>query len=218
MKKVMCVVVILGMAALANAALLSENVVGTGSLFPSETKITTGATYQWLAGTDSSIAGSDLQGTKMIDGVGAAGGATFALWSNWDGGDATLVFDLKAQYQITSTGVYTNLDWPNTGLPYLSVYTSTDGSSYTPFGSWLDNPANGTDVLATVNGQAIDAQYVKFVFMRSVDYPGQGGRQNWSHNYILGEAMVYGNAIPEPATLTLLSLGGIFTAIRRKRK
>jgi len=218
MKKLVCLSVILMMGTLSNAApLLSENTLGF--LFPAETeKLDTGATYQWLPGSDSQIVNSDLSNSKMIDGVGVAGGGNYAVWSGWDGGNATLVFDLKAQYEITSAGVYTKLDWPNVGLPGLYVYTSVDGSNYTLFGEWLDNPPNGTDVLASVNGQAVQAQYVKFDFKRVVDWPGQGGRQNWSHQFVIGEAMVYGNAIPEPATMAMLSLGVLFMTLRNKRK
>jgi hypothetical protein len=218
MRKLVCLSVILMMGTLSNAALLSGNTVSEDTpLFPVGTaKINTGATYQWLAGSASQIVNNDLSSSKMIDGVGAAGGGNHAVWSDWDGADATLVFDLKAQYEITGAGVYTNLDWPNVGLPYLDVYTSVDGSNYTLFGGWQENPANGTDVFASVSGQTVHAQFVKFDFKRNV-WPPQGDRQNWSHQYIIGEAMVYGN-VPEPATMAMLSLGGLFMALRNKRK
>ena len=213
---------LLGVTLAADAAplLLSGN--NTGGDYPGAVAaLATGATYNWLAGSDADVIAQDPGYTKMTDGMSEAAGGYGAVYGGW-GTTATYtaVFDLKAAYQIDRVGVSAaftftdgNVDH-SAGIGKLTVWTSVDGINYgTAWGQLLDpTPVDGRNIDLSVLAAPVDARYVKI----EIDRIGSPGN-TWYMQARTGEIAIFGGASPEPLSLGLLTLGAAVLAVRRRR-
>lgn len=204
----------------AAPVLLSGN--ATGGDYPGAVSaLATGATYNWLAGSDADVIAQDPGYTKMTDGMSEAAGGGYAVYGGW-GTTATYtaVFDLKAAYQIARVGVSAaftftdgNVDH-SAGIGKLTVWTSADGVNYgTAWGQLVDpTPVDGRNIDLSVLATPVDARYVKI----EIDRIGSPGN-TWYMQARTGEIAIFGGAIPEPLSLGLLTLGAAVLAVRRRR-
>ncbi|MFA5205877.1 MAG: PEP-CTERM sorting domain-containing protein [Lentisphaeria bacterium] len=182
--------------------------------------LATGATYSWLAGSDADVIAQDPNCTKARDGYSEVAGGNNAVYGTW-GATATYtaVFDLQAVYQIEQVAVSTVFTFTNgsadhsAGIGTLTVWTSADGITYgTPWDQLIDpTPINSRNALLSVTGLApVDARYVR-VELDRIGSPGN----TWYMQARTGEIAIFG-AVPEPATLGLLGLGGLILLRRRR--
>jgi len=145
----------------------------------------------------------------------------------WDGAYPQTKFNLGGVYGGLNSIDIWSMEWGNIGYPGMKgieVSFSLDDVSYsTPV---LYNSApyaqNGSAPLFVTVTETIGYndpggfQYVLIEF-QPLDGPGDinGG---WSAGFLaIGEVTFDANAVPEPATMALLGLGGMMVLVRRRR-
>lgn len=229
------------------AFLLSDNTLTSGNLFMAGTpKITTGATYTLAYGnigntrgnTDSQLYTEDNRNSRrrLTDGYSTIDGNTgiYSSWGNGTGtgsGDgpfkanvATIILDLKAVYRLESASLNTMFKQSGTdytvGVGTFQIWISTDGQTYTQAGTWTgDTPAlsdldSNNNITLNVALSNVDARYVMFYVSKANDAPNH---KAITQQIVLGEIMVYGDPIPEPASLATLTLSApLLLSLRRR--
>jgi hypothetical protein len=180
-----------------------------------------GATYQIDSGTPTGSGAYDDSGrTKLTDGViGSTGASPWGSgeWAGWSYVDPILTFDLGGSPHLDAlfvdylvshrVGIYA----PDSVL----VEFSEDGVDFASIGSIADTSFNDFDPTPTVftgwNRRLVvdldntPAQFVRLTFANDMQ---------WT---FLGEVQ-FVQRIPEPATLTLLGLGGLSLVMMARRR
>ncbi len=145
-------IALLSIIAAQASNLLSDNVARTGAAsYPGTTskvsvteRIGTGATCTYLTGdaattgidnTDPHIIELSKSLERLVDGYNERVGNTaiFGGWQSQHG--ATIVFDLKETYDVSQVSVSVRED-SSRGTATFQAFVSTDGTNYTPLGTW----------------------------------------------------------------------------------
>lgn len=178
-------------------SLLSGNAIG-GLLFPAGTAaVTTGASYRWLTegvyATDPSVVASDpADAPKLSDGaIDADDTGNVVTTPAGEAAYATLLYDLKSVYQVSSVAVWTDTA-PDSAMSHYEVYASFDGLTYNQVGLQENDNTQGTGYVPVhlTLKPAVYAQYLKIIMHKAE------GQQTMR----LGEIAVYGKAA-EPMSI-----------------
>ena len=158
-------------------------------------------------GTYNNSAGIIIDGTFPAE--GSAWSGSDKVW--WNGTAVTLTVDLGALYQLDD--IVVSVDNNDT---YLIEYSSDNTSFSTLFSipSSIGEIASGMDTMSTISGDSEYESSLDFSSVQSVRYlriSATGG----DDKYAVGELQAYG--VPEPATMSLLGLGGL-ALLRCRRK
>ncbi len=126
-----------------------------------------------------------------------------------------ITFDLEANYDLDSFKVwnYNELGMTDRGANNVEILiASSVGGAFTSLGNFTFTEAPGlhyVDFGQTIDlssfSAAADARLVKFNITTSYG------------STIAGLSEIRCDAVPEPATMSLLGLGGLLTLLRRKR-
>ena len=138
-----------------------------------------------------------------------------------------LLFDLGDRYSLDVVKIWnynemlagsTRRDLLNRGVSELEILVSMDGVDFDSLGVVGLDLAPGLDDVDFSNQfdlNAWDVQYVRFDILGNysgAQFPGAGSYTG------LSEVQFRGVLIPEPATLTLLAVGGLVALVRRRRR
>jgi len=159
-------------------------------------------------GTYNNSAGIIIDGTFPTE--GSVWNGSDKVW--WEGTAVTLTVDLGALYQLDD--IVVSVDDNDT---YLIEYSSDNISFSTLFSitPGMGEINSGMDTMSTISG---DSEYVSdldFSSVQSVRYLRISGVTGDNDKYSVGELQAYG--VPEPATMSLLGIGGLLALIRRRR-
>jgi hypothetical protein len=193
--------------------------VSQGAFVVNGTVQTAPGTYSWgsptalayWTGYDATHPSGNIADDKMFDNVRDywnpnVDGALACNALTWAPIEPLIgIYNFGSAYHVTSIELFqgpNNTWWSN---PQVDVSTSADGISYNFVGTVAAgaNWGGTSDTMYRLFNVNADAQYVKVV----VNYPGYV-------NDALDEVNV--NVTPEPMTLALLSVGGLFIARRKK--
>jgi len=125
--------------------------------------------------------------------------------------DGTIVIDLHKTVDLTSIGAV--VQTPSMGDRFVSsfaVETSTDGITFTPWGSPITVDGSTTDPLSIAGFGHVG--FIKYEFGPTGDFFGIGGSAVY-------QVEAFG-AVPEPATwaVMLAGFGGVGAAMRSRRR
>jgi hypothetical protein len=196
MKKMMTMSVVLAVAALAMTSGANAAIIGSSYSSPDGPG---GGNWDDAGGDVTAPGGVAWTASELFDGTIVTDDAVnvVAWWRN-AGAGPTLTFDLGATYDVHTIDAWRVDKWDVFTTFEISV--STDDINYSPTTTytptWTSNQAT-IDVSAFAN-----AQYVKM----KLDSAGNG----WK---MLTEVAF----TPEPATMSLLALGGLAMLRRRRR-
>lgn len=203
------------------ALLLSGNVTAYDAPGPVPVMVpATGATYSWLAGSNAGAVGLDPQLIKMTDGYSDVYGGDASVNGTWDSNvPYTAVFDLKMAYQVEQVVVSSAFQSGDGGATFyggtgmITVWTSIDGIQFGDAWGQLINPTPVLDrnVPLSVSAAPVAAQYVR------IEVSNVGTGEVRYYHAVTGEMEIFGDAVPEPLSLGLLTLGAAVLAVRRRR-
>jgi len=182
----------------------------------------------------SEIADGTRGPENLINGVGLAAGvhdlATTNQWlssaggnPNWGGDDPDpwVLFDLGAVYTVDSMEVwnFSEADWSvNRGVNAVTVeygLTAALGSTVAGITNLTIAPASAGGITGTTYAMgSVDARYIKIDIAPGA---GIGNHGDTSIFYGMNEVQFDGTEVPEPATMSLLAIGGLALIRRRKR-
>ncbi len=196
----------LAVPAQADVIIANEN-SGGGTTFPNQAT-GKGVAFQMNTGLDTYI----LETAELLlSGIDEEETAGVAIWAGENGVPSTKLADLTSGAALTSgwnsfssdTDVYLQAD----GLYFLTIVQGTGTIT------WEGNSQNYTENLATFPNINPDPEgaFKSYIFGDSAD-PTQWTLTSGSENSFRINAIV-----PEPATMSLLGLGGL-VALRRRRK
>ena len=156
------------------------------------------------AGGDPTVAGGVAwAASELFDGIIVTGATTNVVaWYEGSTGAPTLTFDLGAQYDVLTVDVWRRVG--NGTVTDLTFSVSTDDISYSAPVAYT--PATWTNNQATIDVSAFDnAQYVRMKL----------GPDAVSGGWLMLTEVAF-DGVPEPATMSLLALGGL-ALLRRRR-
>ncbi|MCP4374733.1 MAG: PEP-CTERM sorting domain-containing protein [bacterium] len=225
MKTQITMLLVVGMVvALAGTAQADMFVVATGVTDSGDIG-TWGATFDNVidgAGLSTSVATGDIvPGTlPTANRQGGTGGdGTFGRWNTPSGTIGTLIFDLGGAHYVSGMLFWnyaeasnsSGVEYNERGLTNLDIEVSTDGTNFTKI---VDDYAPG---LAVEDGNAAKAATLKtwtpqanITHIRFSDIAGTETQTGFNE--------VIFTEIPEPATMSLLALGGLGILARRRRR
>ena len=211
--------------------LLSSN--NTGGNYPGNvTTVGAGASYTWQnlgtgngpGNTDAQTLSQDPSFTKMKDGGAGPFGGNFTIFSTYGGNvGQTSIFDLGTTRSVDYVTLCAQVSTNQQGIGYFTAYTSNDGTNFTLFGRWSEvAPADSQLAVLTIDpAGSVNTRYVMFYTNRyagSIGETALPGQATYYQQAVLGEQAVWGTAIPEPASWSLLMLGGAGVFALRYRR
>lgn len=126
---------------------------------------------------------------------------------------AWLKFDFLEEYKISSVSMLNtkNYTYGDRGAKDFSLKSSSDGINYVSTGlsgrlDWQNTSFQNYDFSSFVNTRYLMIEFTSAYNLQSVGYDSVG----------LNEVKI--NAVPEPSSLSLLALGGVVMALRRRKK
>jgi hypothetical protein len=188
-----------------------------------------GAIFEWTygAGADNYV---DVNGEvvlaggltiQLVDGGGSSAGADVALFRALD---ATIV-DISQVTVLPPAGLGWTWDDDGSGNPMLSFggeFLILEGLITS--GAAVPGDTNGDGIVNDADLANLEAQFGGAPGAESADFDGDGDvdahdfavmRGNWGFG--VGPAPLPAGATPEPATMTVLALGGLLVLRRRRR-
>ena len=151
------------------------------------------------------------------------------IYANWrtggmvdEAGIATvwIKFDLGAAYDLTSMQIWNmnrgvNPDLTEHGIAQMDVEVSLNGTDWTEV--LTDQTLTEAPGLSTYTGEtvALSATNIRYVRFQVDSAFGRGGLTG-SVGFQAGLSEV--RFVPEPATMSLLGIGGLLALVRRRRK
>ena len=144
-------------------------------------------------------------------------GAPVTIANQW------ITFDLGAEYDLASVSIWNfnrdageqggSDDYTNLGIKQMDVLVSSDNTNWTT--ALTDQTLTEASGLSTYAGEVVTlsvtgVRYVKFD-VDTIFNSSPGGPQ-------VGLSEVRFTAVPEPATMSLLGIGGLLALVRRRRK
>ena len=153
------------------------------------------------------------------NGFNATAGTHTSAWdpNNWQTGsgeaDEWITFDLGAAYDLESVSIwnFNRGGYTNLGIAQMDVLVSSDNTNWTTV--LTDQTLTQASGLNTYAGEVVTlsatgVRYVKFD-VDTIFNSSPGGPQ-------VGLSEV--RFVPEPATMSLLGIGGLLALVRRRRK
>ena len=126
---------------------------------------------------------------------------------------AWLKFDFLEEYKISSVSMLNtkNHTYGDRGAKDFSLKSSSDGINYVSTGvsgklDWQNTSFQNYDFSSFVNTRYLMIEFTSAYNLQSVGYDSVG----------LNEVKII--AVPEPSSLSLLALGGVFFMVGRRRK
>ena len=173
-------------------------------------------------------------GSKLLDGSGMSGFAS--EWADDDPANMwladrgnivgqTVTFDLCGEYELRAARVWNyneaggSTPFINRGVELMDIALSLDGLDFFTLegpvgGHFYLNQAPGTDNYIDADMLDLGGGWARYVRFTVVDYYGTTPGSDYVG---LSEVRFYGT-VPEPATLSLLALGGLGLLRRRRRR
>ena len=229
MRKLMLVIVlVVGIASVANAALTREVVAGANA---------SSEHYSLARGPGNTINDSGMDGLGLdaqhditYSNMWLSGAIATSLGNPNPGtvaGSHWIKFDLgAARNDLTAMGIWNGNEqnYPFFGMKDITVEYSTDNVNYSSLFVGVLPMASGggvnpSPVDLTLDVTGLSMQYVVITAALGSDQPGGTGDRNWSYN----RPTIYGEValsevrffVPEPVSMLLLGLGGL-AMIRRR--
>ena len=181
--------------------------------------------YTNLAGDDPNFGPEDLNGGGFTSYEGqirssSSEGYFNKLWRDNEGisgvniSGAELTFDLGTDQDVNLIKVWNYNESGQTvrSIKNLEIWASDDDSTYTQVGgTWTLDQARDAAIASDQTVLALPQLNTRYVQFRPLTVYG-----NSNNFYGIGEVQFY-NVVPEPATMSLLAIGGI-AMLRRRRK
>lgn len=159
-------------------------------------------TQRLIDGSTSPDWGNSWQAQGTLEGSGMRG--TLPAW---------LIFDLQSDYTLSSVSLFNTMNYPHqdTGTKEFNIQVSSDGINYsspliTGQLEWQNQTYQDYSF-----GNPVSARYVQINLISAYVSTFNG-----LYNRVgLNEVQI--KAVPEPSSLSLLALGAVVVAMRRKR-
>jgi hypothetical protein len=176
-------------------------------------------------GTSASAAYTTAAGFANSAGTNAGVGASIAAFNTATNAYFQTSFSLDLSSLVTYT--FTNVSFGSrataTGPQSLSLYSSTDGTTYSQVGSSIASANNSTWSAKEFAGLALllnpgDSLYIRIYGSGGTGSPGSG-TVNWRMDDLALAFITTPVAVPEPSTVALSAIGGFafLFAFRRRR-
>ena len=160
-------------------------------------------TQRLIDGSTSPDWGNSWQAQGTLEGSGMRG--TLPAW---------LIFDLQSEYTLSSVSLFNTMNYPHqdTGTREFSIQVSSDGVNYSsPVVSSILEWQNQTYQDFSFFEGPVSARYMQINLISAYVSTFNG-----LYNRVgLNEVKIM--AVPEPSSLSLLALGGVVVALRRRR-
>lgn len=152
-------------------------------------------TYPDEPGQDPIIPGQDPDHTKLTDGKVGGGGPT-AVWGQWQGNKAIVLFDLKRRYNVTKIEIWTREDTKSQHISRVEVLASSDGANFrrvrtirNPEEALLENPPKAKIYSFGAENLNIQGRYLKLTFYQDNLSPGV-------YQQVIEEVYFWGEPLP----------------------
>lgn len=146
-------------------------------------------------GQDPNIPGQDPTHTKLTDGAIGAGGGS-AVWGQWQGNKAIVLFDLKRRHELDKIEFWTREDSKSQHLGRVDLMVSTDGKRYrrvrtvrNPQEALRENPPKPKIYSFSAENLKVEARYVKLTFYQDNLSPGV-------YQQVIEEVNFWGSSLP----------------------
>jgi len=183
--------------------------------------VVTGVTIEDVSSEFSGRAAvNTINGSGFTEATGVHDASFTNMWMSNAELPCSITFDLEANYDLNDVTVWNFNEPGRTGRGAKAVeilIASSVGGAYTSLGTFEFSRAPGTVsnfgqvIDLTSYTAADDARLVRFAI--STNWVPEGGDAKHT-----GLAEVRFDAVPEPATMSLLGIGGLLALVRRRRK